>query len=91
MEVDFQSIFSYITSIVTATLMVVIPLAIGWFVMWKMYLSKYDLIREILGLKKEEKKKKIQWRRRSPLGSGSQGLSTENLLALAAEKKDHEH
>ena len=36
----------------------------AWWVMWKMYLSKYELVRELLGLKKEPKKPKTIRRRR---------------------------
>lgn len=36
----------------------------AWWVMWKMYLSKYELVKEILGLKKEQKKPKTIRRRR---------------------------
>ncbi|GAM19610.1 hypothetical protein SAMD00019534_027850 [Acytostelium subglobosum LB1] len=37
--------------------MVLALMSFGWFVMWKMYLSKYEFVRELLGYKKEFKPK----------------------------------
>jgi len=51
----------------------------AWWVMWKMYLSKYELVKEILGLKREPKKPKIVKRRR-PIDTQSQLASSSETL-----------
>ncbi|KAK5584455.1 hypothetical protein RB653_006066 [Dictyostelium firmibasis] len=40
-----------------AILLIAIPLSLGWYIMWKMYISKYEFVRELLGHKKEIKEK----------------------------------
>ncbi|EGC30997.1 hypothetical protein DICPUDRAFT_157189 [Dictyostelium purpureum] len=46
-----------ILSTLYAILLVVVPLLLGWLIMWKMYISKYEFVRELLGYKKENKEK----------------------------------
>jgi len=50
-------------------LVIVILLVVGWYIMWKVYLSRYEVFRELVGVKKEKKPKAP--RRRQMLDSES--------------------
>ncbi|EGG17645.1 hypothetical protein DFA_08641 [Cavenderia fasciculata] len=47
--------------------LVAVLMILGWFVMWKMYLSKYEFVRELMGYKKDALKPKPKSRRTGPV------------------------
>jgi len=52
-----KEVLEWILRIGSSLLVVVILLALGWYVMWKVYLSRYEVFREMFGFKKERKPK----------------------------------
>lgn len=45
-----QEIFLAIFTLVSSVIIVLVVVFLGWFLIWKIFLSKFKLVREILGL-----------------------------------------
>jgi len=44
---------SYVTQFFFAFILLFIPLAIGWYLLWKLYLNRYEFLRELFGFEKK--------------------------------------
>lgn len=52
-QMNVQEVFLAAISLISALFIVVLVVCLGWYLVWKLFLSRFRLVRELLGLRND--------------------------------------